>query len=64
MKTVTTLLALLFSTTIYANPIDDNCPDHAHPSGAPVSTITQSQYVCNLNYAVHFRFDTDRKSHV
>ena len=64
MKTVTTLLALLFSTTIYANPIDDNCPDHAHPSGAPVSTITQSQYVCNLNYAVHFRFDTKTAEYV
>ena len=56
--TITTILALLLSTTIYANPINENCPEHAHPSGAPVSTITESQYVCNLNYAVHFRFDT------
>jgi endonuclease G len=58
MKTITTILALFLSTTLFANPIDDNCPDHAHPLGAPVSTITQSQYVCHLNYAVHFRYDT------
>jgi endonuclease G len=64
MKTITTILALLFSTTLFANPIDDNCPDHAHPSGAPVSTITQSQYVCHLNYAVHFRFDTKTAEYV
>jgi len=64
MKTITILLALLFSTTLFANPIDDNCPDHAHPSGAPVSTITQSQYVCHLNYAVHFRFDTKTAEYV
>ena len=58
MKTITTILALLLSTTLFANPIDDNCPDHAHPLGAPVSTIIESQYVCHLNYAVHFRYDT------
>jgi endonuclease G len=64
MKTITTILALLLSTTIYANPIDDNCPDHAHPAGAPVSAITESQYVCHLNYAVHFRFDTKTAEYV
>ncbi len=64
MKTITTLIALFLSTTIYANPIDDICPEHVHPAGAPVSTITESQYVCNLNYAVHFRFDTKTAEYV
>lgn len=58
MKTITTIIALFFSTQVFANPIDENCPEHAHPTGAPVSIITESQYVCNLNYAVHFRYDT------
>lgn len=64
MKTITTIIALFFSTTLFANPIDDTCPDHAHPWGAPVSTITESQYVCNLNYAVHFRYDTKTAEYV
>jgi endonuclease G len=64
MKIVTTIIALLLSTTIYANPIDDMCPEHVHPAGAPVSAITESQYVCHLNYAVHFRFDTKTAEYV
>lgn len=64
MRILTTIIALLLSTTLYANPIDDICPEHVHPAGAPVSTITESQYVCNLNYAVHFRFDTKTAEYV
>lgn len=58
MKQIVFLIALFTSSLINANPIDEQCPDHVHSFGAPVSTITNSQYVCHLNYAVHFRYDT------
>lgn len=58
MKQIILSVALFASSLLNANPIDEQCPDHAHSYGAPVSTITNSQYVCNLNYAVHFRYDT------
>ena len=51
------LLALL-SFGVLANPIDDSCPEHTI-HGAPVSAITENnQYICHLNYAVHYRYDT------
>ena len=51
-------LLLILTSVSVANPIDQQCPEHAHPAGAPVSSITpDTQYVCHLNYAVHFRYD-------
>jgi endonuclease G len=58
MKFIIFAITLLFGSLASANPIDDQCAEHVHESGAPVSTITNSQYVCHLNYAVHFRYDT------
>jgi len=58
MKLPLLLIAVGFAQFTLANPLDDNCPDHVSSYGAPVSTITDSQYVCNLNYGVHFRYDT------
>jgi endonuclease G len=58
MKLPFLLIAVGFAQFTLANPLDDNCPDHVSSYGAPVSTITDSQYVCNLNYGVHFRYDT------
>lgn len=59
LKITPVWLLLLISNISWANPINQNCPEHAHPAGAPVSTITTgNQYICHLNYAVHFRYDT------
>jgi len=58
MKYIIFTIALLCGQLVNANPIDDQCAEHVHPSGAPVSIISHSTYVCNLNYGVHFRFDT------
>ncbi len=59
MKTFIYVVCLvLLGQWAFANPIDEQCADHVHPYGAPVSTITHSQYVCHLNYATHFRYDT------
>lgn len=50
------LISLALSS--FANPIDDNCPQHT-TLGAPVSSITKNtQYICHNNYAVHYRYDT------
>ena len=54
------LSSFLISLTLssFANPIDDNCPQHT-TLGAPVSSITENtQYICHSNYAVHYRYDT------
>lgn len=58
MKLPLLLIAVGFTQFTLANPLDDNCPDHVSSHGAPVSTIVDSQYTCNLNYGVHFRYDT------
>lgn len=46
-----------------ANPIDDNCAEHTI-HGAPVSQLTDTQYICHVNYAVHYRFDTKTAEYV
>jgi endonuclease G len=58
MKYIIFIITLLIGSLANANPINDQCNEHVHESGAPASAITNSQYVCHLNYAVHFRFDT------
>jgi endonuclease G len=58
MKYIIFIITLLFGSMVNANPIDDQCAEHVHQAGAPVSIVTHSEYVCNLNYGVHFRFDT------
>ena len=59
------LIALwLFTATAWANPIDDKCPQHVL-LGAPVSKIKQNtQYVCKINYAIHYRYDTKTAEYV
>jgi len=59
------LLILSLSTAIaVANPIDDKCPQFV-VRGAPVSTIkSNDQYLCRLNYAVHYRYDTKTAEYV
>lgn len=57
------ILALI-PTFVYANPIDDKCPEHV-TLGAPVSKLVENtQYVCHTNYAVHYRFDTKTAEYV
>lgn len=48
----------LIPTLAFANPIDDKCSQHT-VFGAPVSKIvTNDQYLCKTNYAIHYRNDT------
>ena len=59
------LIALwLFTATAWANPIDDKCPQHVL-LGAPISKIKQNtQYICKINYAIHYRYDTRTAEYV
>jgi endonuclease G len=57
MKTF--LLLLLIPIVVLANPVNEQCPQFvAH--GAPQTSLDESntQYLCRLNYAVHYRNDT------
>jgi endonuclease G len=57
------VLALIPSVA-FANPIDDNCPQHTI-FGAPVSSLSEgTQYICHTNYAIHYRFDTKTAEYV
>jgi endonuclease G len=57
-------LLALFPFAAFANPINDNCPQHTI-HGAPVSSITENtQYVCHSNYAIHYRYDTKTAEYV
>ena len=60
-----TLIILFLLTNIgWANPIDDQCPQHVL-LGAPVSKIKQNtQYICKINYAIHYRYDTRTAEYV
>ena len=63
MKKILALL-LLVPSFILANPIDDNCPEHT-VQGAPISKIeTNNQYICHMNYGIHYRYDTKTAEYV
>ena len=52
------LIAILLAPLLaFANPIDDNCTQFV-VQGAPVSKLTNTQYICKGNYAIHYRYDT------
>jgi len=62
MKSLYLLALIPFAA--FANPIDDNCPQHT-TMGAPISSITENtQYVCHTNYAIHYRYDTKTAEYV
>jgi len=51
-------------TFVFANPIDDRCSQHTI-FGAPISKIiTNDQYLCKTNYAIHYRDDTKTAEYV
>jgi len=57
MKTL--LLLLLLPLSVLANSVNERCPQFvAH--GSPQTALDESntQYLCRLNYAVHYRNDT------
>ena len=63
MKKFLYLLALM-PVAAFANPIDDNCPQHT-TMGAPISSLTKNtQYICHGNYAIHYRYDTKTAEYV
>jgi endonuclease G len=63
MKRFLYVLAFL-PFAVFANYINDNCPQHT-THGAPISSITKStQYICHSNYAVHYRYDTKTAEYV
>jgi endonuclease G len=55
MKKLFLVSVLLFASHLFANPIDDDCPQYV-TYGAPVSTVPdkQSQYLCKTGYALHY----------
>lgn len=57
------LLVLLFPAIVFANPIDNNCPQFT-VYGAPVSNRTPTQYICKQNYAINYRYDTKTPEYV
>ncbi len=63
MKKLILFLALCISLQTFANPIDDNCPQFV-VRGAPVSKLTNTQYLCKKNYAIHYRNDTKTAEYV
>lgn len=63
MKKILFLLALI-PFVVFANPINDNCPQHTI-HGAPISSIaSNTQYICHSNYAIHYRYDTKTAEYV
>ncbi len=56
-------ILLLLPFSVLANPIDDKCPQYVY-EGAPISQITDGQYLCKANYAIHYRFDTRTPEYV
>ena len=57
-KILLSTFLITLQLSAWANPIDDNCPQHT-TLGAPVSSIKENtQYICHTNYAVHYRYDT------
>ena len=64
LRIITIISALLIANTAWANPIDDQCPQHVL-LGAPISKIKQNtQYICKINYAIHYRYDTKTAEYV
>ena len=64
MKYIIFIASLLFSTVALANPIDDKCAQFIY-AGAPESKlVANEQYLCKLNYAVHYRYDTKTAEYV
>ena len=56
-------LLLLLPFAVLANPIDDKCPQFVF-NGAPVSKLTETQYLCKKNYAIHYRYNTKTAEYV
>ena len=64
LRIITIIWALLIANAAWANPIDDQCPQHVL-LGAPISKIKQNtQYICKINYAIHYRYDTRTAEYV
>jgi len=53
------LFTIVLSTTLYANPVNEQCPEFV-AYGAPQTSLDESRtmYLCRTNYAVHYRKDT------
>jgi len=64
LRIITLIFALVISNSVWANEIDDKCPQHVL-LGAPVSKIKKdNQYLCKTNYAIHYRYDTKTAEYV
>ena len=65
MKKLFSILLLAFAGFVFANPIDDKCPQHV-VYGAPVSQVpdNQGQYLCRLGYAAHYNYATKVSEYV
>ena len=64
LRIISIILIVFIANVAWANPIDDQCPQHVL-LGAPVSKIKQNtQYICKINYAIHYRYDTKTAEYV
>ena len=65
MKKIIIFASLLFTNLVFANPIDDKCPQHVI-YGAPISVVpdTQGQYLCRLGYAARYNYATKVSEYV
>jgi endonuclease G len=57
MKKIVLLLSLL-STTVLANPIDDNCPQHTVWGAPKLLQEGDNQYLCRAEYGVNLNYKT------
>lgn len=57
------LFLLLFPVVALTNPIDEKCPQFV-ANYAPISTLTNTQYICRKNYAINYRNDTKTAEYV
>jgi endonuclease G len=57
MKQVLTVILLAFASAVFANPIDDKCPQHVW-QGAPKLKDGNNQYLCRVGYAVNYNYNT------
>lgn len=65
MKKLLVALSLLFTSLVFANPIDDKCSQHVI-YGAPISAVpeNQGQYICRLGYAARYNYSTKVSEYV
>ena len=58
IKIITAGLILAFTTSTWANPIDDNCPELVWNGSPQITVIGDNQYICHTAYAINYNYKT------